>query len=85
MDRVPRPAEEASPIRFYELDVVERIIGWRPTAARRAAFALAYGAAIEASVLVALTRRQFFDTGGKLVRAAGTKRHTRDRVCRVAD
>jgi integrase len=85
MDAVPRPAEEASPIRFYELDTVERIVGWQPTPQRRAAFALAYGAAIEASVLVALTRRQFFDTGAKLVRAAGTKAHTRDRVCRVAD
>jgi hypothetical protein len=28
MDRVSRPAEEASPIRFYELDVVEQIVGW---------------------------------------------------------
>ncbi|MEO7476751.1 MAG: hypothetical protein ABIY46_15605 [Gemmatimonadales bacterium] len=50
-----------------------------------AAFALAYGAAIEASVLIGLTRRQFFDADAKLVRAAGTKAHSRDRVCRVAD
>jgi integrase len=85
MTLVPRPAEEASPIRFYELDDVERVVGWQPTAARRAAFALAYGAAIEASVLVSLTRRQFFDTAGKLVRSAGAKAHTRDRICRVAD
>jgi hypothetical protein len=85
MTAVPRPAEEASPIRFYELDTVERIVTWQPTAARRAGFALAYGAAIEASVLVGVTRREFFDTNSKLVRAAGTKAHTRDRVCRVAD
>ncbi len=50
MNTVPRPSEEASPIRFYEPDTVERIVGWQPTAARRAAFALAYGGAIEASV-----------------------------------
>jgi integrase len=29
--------------------------------------------------------RGYLDTGARLVRATGTKAHTRDRVCRVAD
>lgn len=43
IDDVPRPAQEDSPIRFYELDVVERIVGAQPDAQRRAIFALLYG------------------------------------------
>lgn len=31
MDDVARPSVEVSPIRFYEQDVVERIVGWQPT------------------------------------------------------
>lgn len=84
MDQVSRPTEEASPIRFYELDTVERIIGWQPTEARRAFFALAYGTGIEVSVGIAL-RRTDFNPATREVRAAGTKAHTRDRVARVAD
>jgi integrase len=84
MDRVSRPAEEASPIRFYELDVVEQIVGWQPTEARRAFFALAYGSGIEVSVAIALARADF-NPGTREVRAAGTKAHTRDRVVRIAN
>lgn len=84
MDAVPRPAEEASPIRFYELDQVERIVGWQPTEQRRALFALFYGSAIEASIPARLRRRDF-DPVTRSVRAAGTKTSTRDRVSRIAD
>jgi integrase len=84
MDLVPRPAEEGSPVRFYELDVVERIVGWQPTEARRAFLALAYGTGIEVSVALQL-RRSDFNPATSEVRAARTKAHTRDRVARVAD
>jgi integrase len=84
MNTVTRPAEQKSPIRFYELDVVERIIAYQPTAERRALFALMYGTGIEVSVALALTRADIWETS-KEIRAAGTKAHSRDRVCRVAD
>ena len=85
MNTVPRPSEEASPIRFYEPEGSSAIVGWQPTAARRAAFALAYGGAIEASVWWRSPVGSSSTPAGRLVRAAGTKAHTRDRVCRVAD
>lgn len=84
MGAVDRPAEEKSPVRFYELDVVEQIIEWQPTAHRQCLMALAYGAAIEVSVLCGL-RRKDFNPARREVRAAGTKTHTRDRVSRIAD
>jgi integrase len=75
---------QSSPIRFYELDLVERIIAYQPTAERRALFALMYGTGIEVSVALALTRSDVWEAT-KEIRAAGTKAHSRDRVCRVAD
>jgi integrase len=84
MDAVPRPSTEESPIRFYELDEAERIVGWQPTEQRRALFALFYGSGIEASIPMRLRRRDF-DAVAKTVRAAGTKTSTRDRVSRIAD
>ena len=47
MAKVSRPAVQGSPIRFYELDVVERIVAYQPAADRRALFALLYGTGIE--------------------------------------
>ena len=81
---VARPAEEASPIRYYELDAVERIVGAQPTLQRRALLAFQYGAAVEVSVTLGLTRGDF-DPARREVRAAGTKAITRDRLVRVAD
>jgi integrase len=63
---------------------VERIIAYQPTLERRALFALIYGTGIEVSVALALTRSDIWE-GAKEIRAAGTKAHSRDRVCRVAD
>lgn len=85
MDDVPRPSVEVSPIRFYEQDVVDRIVAWQPTEQRRALFAFLYGTAADVSILPRLTRRDFFDLGERLVRAEGTKTSTRDRVARIAD
>lgn len=84
MAKVTRPGVQGSPIRFFELDVVERIIDYQPTAERRALFALLYGTGIEVSVALALTRADVWEAT-KEIRAAGTKAHSRDRVCRVAD
>jgi integrase len=61
MAKVTRPAAQGSPIRFYELDVVERIVGYQPTAERRALFALLYGTGIEVSVALALTRADVWE------------------------
>ncbi len=84
MAKVTRPSVQGSPIRFYELDVVEKIVGYQPTAERRALFALLYGTGIEVSVALVLTRADVWEAT-KEIRAAGTKAHSRDRVCRVAD
>lgn len=81
---VKRPKAEESPIRFYDLDTVERIVGWQPTPERRALFALLYGTGIEVSVALALTRADVWEATRE-IRAAGTKAHTRDRVARVAE
>jgi integrase len=84
MEKVTRPAVQSSPIRFYELDTVERIVAYQPTPERRALFALLYGSAIEVSTALALTRTDVWEAT-KEVRAAGTKAHARGRICRVAD
>lgn len=84
MAAVGKPRVEQTPIRFYELDTVERIINWQPTAERRAMLALLYGTGIEVSVALELTRGDVWDAT-KEIRAAGTKAHKRDRVSRVAD
>lgn len=83
MDLVDRPAPSKPTPRFYELDVVERIVAAQPSLERKAFFALAYGTGIEPSPAVQLTRGDLLpDT--REVRAAGTKAHTRDRMVRVA-
>jgi len=84
MEKVARPPVAKPLIRFYELDVVERIVAWQPTAERKALFALLYGTGIEISVALSLTRADVLEKR-KEVRAAGTKTHTRDRMVRVAD
>lgn len=85
MDLVERPPASKPLVRFYELDVVERIVGWQPTPERRALFALLYGTGIEISVALLLTRADIVDEKKHIVRAAGTKTHTRDRQAKVAD
>jgi integrase len=84
MEKVARPPASKPIVRFYELDVVERIIAWQPTEERKALFALLYGTGMEISVALLLTRADVFEKR-KEVRAAGTKTHTRDRMARVAD
>jgi integrase len=84
MDAVPRARAVESPIRFSELETVERIVGAQPSPERRALFALLYGTGIEVSVALALTRADVWPATRE-VRAAGTKAHTRDRVARVAE
>ena len=84
MNHVERPKPERSPIRFYELDDVEKIVAWQPTEQRRALFALLYGTGMEVSVSIKLMRSDF-NPATKEVRSAGTKAATRDRVSRVAD
>lgn len=84
MEKVERPPARKPLVRFYELDVVERIVAWQPTAERRALFAMMYGTGIEISVALTLTRADVIE-GRKEVRGAGTKTHTRDRMARVAD
>jgi integrase len=84
MERVERPPASKPIVRFYELDAVERIVAWQPTAERRALFALLYGTGIEISVALTLTGADVA-FGERTVRAAGTKTHTRDRMARVAE
>jgi len=84
MDSVKRPKAQKSPVAFYELDEVERIVGYQPTLERRALFALMYGTSIEVTTALQLSRWDI-DPVKHEVRAAGTKAHNRDRVCRVAD
>lgn len=84
MVEVARPPREESPVQFYELDTVERIIGYQPSWDRRAFFALSYGAAIEVTVLLGL-KRSDFNRATYEVRASGTKALTRDRMSRVAE
>lgn len=84
MDDVPRQRKEETPIRFYELDVVERLVNWQPTAERRVIMTVLYGTAIEVSVALELRRGDVWEET-KEIPAAGTKAYTRDRVSRVAD
>lgn len=84
MDKVERPKVERSPIRYYELAAVQRIIEAQPNNAYRPLYALLYGTGIEVSVALGLTRADVFPEHQE-VRAAGTKTHSRDRMARVAD
>lgn len=84
MDQVERPAPEDSPVRFYELDVVERIVAWQPTEQRRALMALYYGSSVDVTPGTQLVRSDF-NPATKEFRGVGTKTRTRDRMLRVAD
>lgn len=84
MERVRRPAKQKHPPKFYELDVVERIVHWQPTEARRAMMALLYGTAIDTGTAAQTVRADFLPHD-KEIKAPGTKTLTRHRVVRVAD
>jgi integrase len=84
MDDVDNPPAGQSRAVFYELDVVMSIVAAQPTVARKAFLALIYGAALEPSAAIALTRNDVFPLE-RDVRAAGTKEHTRDRQSLLAD
>lgn len=84
MEMVEAPTEKKAPIRFYELDAVERIVGAQPSEPLRALFTLLYGTGIEISTALRLTRADVA-LGTREIRAAGTKAHTRHRVAIVAD
>lgn len=81
---VDRPKPEKSPIRFYELRDVERIVGWFDDEARRAYFALLYGTGMDVSDPLSLLRGDLIEHTHE-IRAPGTKNHTRDRVAMIAD
>ena len=49
-DAVEKPALRPRPIQFYDLDTAKRIVEAQPDPARRALFALLYGAGCEVSV-----------------------------------
>lgn len=82
MDRVARPDPKRPPIRFYELEQVQRLVDWQPTPERRAFFALVYGTPADASTAVTLLKSDVM-LADREVRLAGTKTHTRDRVVRM--
>lgn len=84
MAAVEKPDVRRPPPQFYDLDTAKRVVDKQPDPARRALFALLYGAAVEVSVALRLTRADV-DPAMREVRAAGTKTHTRDRMARVAD
>jgi integrase len=84
MELVTAPAEKKSPIRFFELDAVERIIGHQDSEAMRAIFTLLYGTGIEISTALRLTRADVA-LGTREIRAAGTKAHQRHRIAIVAE
>lgn len=84
MADVQRPTVEESPIRFYELEDVRRIVEEFLSSDRRALMALLYGTGIDVSTALQLRREDVWDAT-KEIRAAGTKAHSRDRVARVAD
>jgi integrase len=84
MEDVERPPLEKSPIRFYEMDTIERIVDWQPSPARRAMFAILYGGAPDVSTALPLMRSDLLPAT-KECRAPGTKASARDRVIRLDD
>jgi hypothetical protein len=84
MDDVDAPPEKRPPIKFYELDAVERIVGAQASEPLRVLFTLLYGTGIEISTALRLTRADV-SLGTREIRAAGTKAHTRHRVAIVAE
>lgn len=83
MINVDRPPAPMSVVRFYELDVVERIVAAQPDAQRRAFMAIAYGCGIESGVIRGLYRSDL-EPADKEIHAPGTKTHTRQRMARVS-
>lgn len=81
---VKRPSKEKMPIRFYELRDVQRIVGWFSEPVERAYFALLYGTGMDVSAAFAVLRGDLQEKHHE-IRAPGTKAHTRDRVCLIAD
>jgi integrase len=61
-----------------------RAVDAQATPERHALFAILYGTGIEVSTALRLTRADVWDASRE-IRAAGTKTHTRDRVCMVAE
>jgi integrase len=82
MNRVTRPTIKRAPVAFYELAMVKRIVAAQPTPERRALLAVLYGAGIEVSVALRLTRADIWDASHE-INAAGTKTHTRHRIASV--
>ena len=58
MLRVKAPKPTESPVKWYELATVKRLIGGAPTPELRAAFALAYGGALELGGAIVPLRRE---------------------------
>lgn len=83
MEDVDRPKAKRPTVRFFELDVVERLVLWQPTPERRAYYALIYGTGADVSDVLRATRADL-DASTKDIRLAGTKAHTRDRIGRIA-
>lgn len=84
MEEVERAPLEKSPIQFYEMDVVERIVDWQPSPARRALFAILYGGAADVTSALNISRADLTPASREL-RCIGTKATDRDRVLRVDD
>lgn len=83
MEDVKRPKQRKPTPRFFEMETVDRIVGWQPTPERRAYFALVYGTGADVSDVLRITRGDI-DTTRREVRMYGTKAHTRDRIGRIA-
>jgi len=83
MLRVKAPKPTESPVKWYELATVKRLIGGAPTPELRAAFALAYGGALELGGAIVPLRREQVHDATQEVHAAGTKAHRRNRVVRI--
>lgn len=84
MLHVDRPKQQFAPPTFYSSPDVTRIVGWQPTPARKAFFALIYGTGGDVTPVVTV-ERDAFNPATKEVRIAGTKTAFRDRVVRVND
>jgi integrase len=84
MELVKAPTEKRAPLRFFELDAVERIIGAQDSEAMRMLFTLLYGTGIEISTALRLTRADVA-LGTREIRAAGTKAHNRHRIAVVME
>ncbi len=82
MGGVKAPVEQVQPVEWYELPTCKKVVAGAPTPELRAAFALAYGGALELGAIITLRREQV-DEATEEVHALGTKAHKRNRVVRV--